>query len=395
MNVTTSKFFRIKIVIAVSFLIFLSGCWNSMELTDLAYVMGLSIDQTKEGEIELTTHMYSPTPTIGAQGGGVTTEGEYFSVKTTDDSVFEAIRDIPLHVGRKAQWSHMRVILIGEEFAREHDISDVLDFFYRDHEPRFKTYVVITQGRASEYWGIKPFIERTTAQQIRMIQESGTAFSAKARETRMLDLALQLNYPVKIATVPYIERSDQTPESVVNTGLAILPNGKMIDRLSTADVHNLLILTDEYLSGTIEYPCEGEEYKQKNRKDSLEVTRLKTKVSSNFSKTPPTIHFSTKVQGHLGELQCWTMATDEERQELQVHIENSIKTQLGAFIKYLQDEKLDVIGIGNILYRKDPKQWKQHEDNWEQIFSEINFEIDVEVNIISTGMTTGDDLTEE
>jgi spore germination protein KC len=386
--------FPIKIVIAVSFLIFLSGCWNSLELTDLSYVMGIGIDQTEEGQIELTTQMYSPTQTMGAQGGGATQERTYFSTITKDESVFEAMRDIPLRVGRKAQLSHMRIILIGEKFARENDISDVLDFFYRDHEPRFKTHVLITKGRTGEYWNIKPFIERTAAQQIRMIQRSGTSFSSKSKETRILDLALELNYPVKLATVPYIERVNDNPESIVSTGLAIISDGKMNDRISTADVHNLLILTDDYKSGTIEYPCQDKENQQKNRKDSLEVTQLKTKLSPNFSANPPTIHFSTKVEGHIGEFKCFTMTTDKERQELQVHIENSLKAQLEAFITYLQDEKLDVIGIGNTLYRKDPKLWKKNKENWEQIFSEINFEIDVQVIIKSTGMTTGADLTE-
>ncbi|WP_332692606.1 Ger(x)C family spore germination protein [Halalkalibacter lacteus] len=386
--------FPIKILIAGSFLIFLSGCWNSLELTDLAYVMGVGIDQTEEGQIELTTQMYSPTQTVGAQGGSSTEGRTYFSVITKDESVFEAIRDIPLHVGRKAQWSHMRIILIGEEFARKNDISDVLDFFYRDHEPRFLSHVIITKGRTSDYWNIKPFIEKTTAQQLRTIQESGTAFSSKSKETRILDLALQLNYQLKLATVPYIERTNQTPESVVSTGLAIVSDGKMHDRISTADVHNLLILTDDYNSGTIEYPCQDKENQQKNRSDTLEVTQLKTKLSPNFSESPPTIHFSTKVEGHIGEFQCSTMATDEERQKLQVHIENALKTQLEAFITYLQDEKLDVIGIGNTLYRKDPKLWEKQKENWEQIFSEIKFEIDVEIIIKSTGMTTGADLTE-
>ncbi|MFC0561419.1 Ger(x)C family spore germination protein [Halalkalibacter alkalisediminis] len=377
-----------KFIVSVCIFITLSGCWNSLELTDQVFVMGVSIDQTKEGIIELTTHMYSPSQTIGGQGGSADTSTT-FQITTQDESLFEAIRDIPLHVGRKAQWSHMRVILVGEDFARNNPLTDILDFFYRDHELRFKTYVLVTQGKASEYWGIKPFIERTTAQQIRTIQESGTAFSSKTKETTILELALQLNYPVKTATVPYIELNK---ESVVTTGMAIVSDGKMLDRISTANVHNLLILTNEYNHGTIQFPCMNEP--KSTKKDSLEVTEIETKLTPNFSSTPYTIQVATSVEGHIGEFHCSKMTSEEERKRLQAHIENSIKRQLTTFIDEIQNKKMDLIGIGNILYRKDPALWKSLEKDWSQVFSETQFEIDVTVNIESTGMLTGENLAE-
>jgi spore germination protein KC len=378
-----------KIIVSVCIFITLSGCWNSLELTDQVYVMGVSIDQTKEGTIELTTHMYSPSQTIGGQGGSAANTSATFQVTTQDESLFEAIHDISLRVGRKAQWSHMRVILVGEDFAKKNTLTDILDFFYRDHELRFKTYVLVTQGKASEYWGIRPFIERTTAQQIRTIQESGTAFSSKTKETTILDLALQLNYPVKTASVPYIERSK---ESVVTTGMAIVSDGTMLERLSTANVHNLLILTNEYNHGIIQFPC-MEETKPK-KKDSLEVTLIETKLTPNFSSAPFTIQVATSVEGHIGEFHCSRMTSEEERKKLQVHIENTIEKQLRTFINEIQDKKIDLIGIGNILYRKNPALWKKVEKDWSQIFSEVQFEIDVTVNIESTGMLTGENLAE-
>ena len=46
--------------------------------------------------------------------------------------------------------------------------------------------------------------------------------------------------------------------------------------------------------------------------------------------------------------------------------------------------KTDVFGIGSMVYRKDPKLWKQVKDNWDEIFTTMEVEVHTNIEIINT-----------
>jgi len=75
--------------------------------------MAIALDKGKGGVLELTTQIYRPTNTKSVSGGTYK-QARNLLIRTSDDSLFEAIRDIPLHLGSKAKWSHLRIILVGE-----------------------------------------------------------------------------------------------------------------------------------------------------------------------------------------------------------------------------------------------------------------------------------------
>jgi spore germination protein KC len=378
----------IKALYITCLLICLTGCWNSKELTDLGFIMGVSIDQLEEGTIELNAQVYSPAETIGG-AGAAGNKPPYNNLKTVNASVFDAARDLILYFGRKIQWSHMRVILIGEEYAKEQDIGEVLDYFYRDHETRLTTYVIITKGKAADYFENKPFIERTMSQQLRTIIENGFRSTGKSKKPTLLDIALQLNMKTKTAMIPYIETKDEQQKTTYSSGVAIINKGKMVDHLTSDDVQKINMLTNEFKKGIIEFPCMDDE---NTLKEVIEISSIKTKTSPKFTKTPPTIHMLTKIEGVVGELRCTSLRTNKEVKKLEDHIEKKIKEDLQAMIERFQEKKVDVFDIGNKLYQQDPVLWKKWEKDWDDIFADIQFVIDVEVNVTDTGMTLGEKI---
>lgn len=382
----------IKVLLISCLLFCLTGCWSSRELTDFGFLMGVSIDQ-EDDQIELNAQVYSPAETIGGAGAGGD-KPPYINIKTVNDSVFDAARDLILSLGRKAQWSHMRVILIGEQFAKEHDIGEVLDFFYRDHETRLSTLVIITKGKAADYFEHKPFIERTMSQQLRTIIETGLISSGKSNSSQLLDIAMQLNSKVKITMIPYVETNDKqkTPYS---SGVALINKGKMVDHLSSNDIKKINILTNKFKQGIIEFPCIDGESGKNALMETLEVLSIKTKSTPEFHKNPPTIHMLTKVEAVIGELKCTSIPTDKELKKIESHIENKIKEELQVTIERFQEKKVDVFGIGNKLYQQDPALWKKWEKDWDDIFANTKFVIEVKANVTGTGLPLGEKVVED
>jgi spore germination protein KC len=368
-------------------LILLTGCWNSYELTDFAFLMGVSIDQAEDGKVEINAQIYSPVETVGGTGGR--DKPSYNNIKTINNSLFDASRDLPRLLGRKAQWGHTRLILIGEDIAKNHNIEKVLDFFYRDHETRFTMYVMITEGKAADFFEKKPFIERTVAQQLRAMTDSSQRYASKTQQAMLLDIAIQMNSKVQTAIIPYVKLKSKETNSPHVEGVVIVSKGQLVEQLSSDQTEKLLMLINDYKQGVIEFPClDGGD--KKELKENLEVYSVTTKMTPNFTKGPPTVHMVTKIKGVIGELQCSKVTSEEEVKKLEEHIEKTLKEKLVALIEQSQEKKVDILDLGNELYKKNPALWKKWEKEWNNRYADIQFVNDVEVTVESTGLSLGE-----
>ncbi|MGP4038440.1 Ger(x)C family spore germination protein [Gracilibacillus sp. D59] len=377
--------------LTIGILLFLTGCWDSKELVEYGFIMGVSFDQHKNEEIEFNAQIYSPAETIGGTSSGETTF--YTNLNLEGKSVFETARDIPLHLGRKAQWSHMRVLLIGEDFAKAHNIGDVLEFFYRDHETRLMSYVIITNGKASDYWEMKPFIERTISQELRTILDSSANFTGKSTKSKLLNVAINLDSKSKTTLIPYIKKETNGSLTPVATGAAVVQEGKMVDYVNAAELETLIMLKDEYKGGVINFPCMNKEIEY--LEETIEVSSLETKLSPQINQESLSIDITTKIEGSLGELQCSFVTTADKLKTLEKHIAKSIQADMNHVIRYLQENELDVLGIANKLYQQKPQLWKKHKAEWGKLLAESEVNLDVEVKVESTGMTSGEKVVEE
>ncbi|MFC4768662.1 Ger(x)C family spore germination protein [Effusibacillus consociatus] len=378
------------VILSIFPVFLITGCWNKFELTQWGFVQAVAIDPTEEGKIELTTHIYKPTGGGGEGGGPSPHEGiKFINVKTEAETIHDAIRDIPIQLGRKAKFDHMRVIIVGEELARKKNVAEILDIFSRDHEPRATVSIMIAKGKASEYLDVKPLIESTMGQQLRRIDETASRFSAKTIKTNLLDLALQLKSAGKVATVPYLDFGNTKPKTTPVAGIALLKKGKMVDLLSPTDAENLMILVNQYKSGVIEIPCEKQGKEDKKSMESFEVRSVQTKVTPRIKGNSLTVHVSAKIEGSTSELRCSSLLTKEQAKAFEEKIKKRVEQNLRKTIEFLQKEKVDAIGLGNKIYIKDPALWESWKEKWDQHFAASRFEIDVDVKVANTGMNVG------
>lgn len=363
----------------------LSGCWNKEELDESGFVMAIAIDAGKDGRLDLTTQMYRPT--IGRKGG----TGESPSatanllIKTSDYSVFEAIRDIPIYLGRKAKWSHLRIILIGEQLARSQDIGKLIDFFYRDHEPRPSVSIMIAKGRAEKLLEKQPAIEQTIGQQLLLTKKKTHQISAKSINTTLLKLALQINSPQGDALLSYVYEDKEDKNMLNAAGIALIKEGKMKGLLPSKKVEGLVILRDEFTSGIIQIPCPN----RKRESESFEALELETKIKPKLSDDKVTVSVMTELDGAIGELKCTVIKTKKDEEEFARKIEEQIKKQMLDTIQVLQTHQVDAIGIGNMIARSHPKRWKTVRENWGNRFAEAEFIIRVKIKLMTTGTTVG------
>ncbi|UUZ86616.1 Ger(x)C family spore germination protein [Paenibacillus sp. P26] len=372
-------------------LILLTGCWNRMELDHYGFVQGVAVDMAKDRKnIELTIQFYKPMG--GTKQSGGPTGQSLINIKTRGRTVFDAIRDMTIHFGRKAQWSHMRVLIIGEELAKERNIGEVLDFFSRDHEPRSTVSVMIGKHRADQYFTTsKPFIETTIGQQLRESERMAYKYTGKSLKTSFLDLMLELKGKTGVAVVPYVYFDPKNkPVTSPVSGLALMRKGKMVMEVPPKMLESLLMLKDRYQKGVIEVECPGESKKKLKKVEAVEVESLKTKLGVKISGDAVAVEVSTKLKGYTGELLCTTLKTPDDVTKFNERVRKTVEKEIRRTIALIQKQKLDALGIGDRIYRHAPAKWKRWEPEWEERFAAVPFTVKVEASIINTSVNLGE-----
>ena len=137
---------RLFVMTLIIFIILLSstGCWNRRELTDIAIASAIGIDKSEMG-YQISVQIINPgqIATAGGQGGGGT-DSPVTTYSEVGETLFETLRKLTKQVPRKIYYSHLRMVVFGEEVAKE-GISKSFDFLARDHEMRSDFYIVVAR----------------------------------------------------------------------------------------------------------------------------------------------------------------------------------------------------------------------------------------------------------
>lgn len=345
--------------------------------------MGVAIDTDEDEKIVLTAQIYRPTQSAASMGGK---QGDaYVNIRVVQDNIFEAVRDIPTHLGRKAQWSHQRVILISDEFAKKRNLQEVLDFLNHDHEPRQTSNVYITKGFAGDFLDKKPLIESTISQQLKRVQESTAENSGKMKNTLLLNLNLDIRSQTGIAEAPYIGLNNEQDKSFSFIGVAFLKGGKMVHNIDPASAEPYLMLLNEYHNGIIQVPCQSQDLPQ----ETVEVVDMNTDMNINASEEEIDVQIDVHIKGSVSELYCSDLNTVTGEKVFIERMTKTVEEDIRSFVTHIQEKKLDVLGIGNHIYRVNPKLWKRIEPNWDDRFAQVRFTYNVSASIVDTGMYLG------
>jgi len=72
---------------------------------------------------------------------------------------------------------------------------------------------------------------------------------------------------------------------------------------------------------------------------------------------------------------------------LEKRIAQAIRNTVESTINVSRELESDIIGFGNLIYRKQPKLWEQIGDRWYEVFEDMEIDIKVDMNIRHAGLT--------
>lgn len=382
-----------SITILLIFIVFLTGCWSRKELNEIAIATALGIDKSKEGYV-VSVQILNPGEIAGQN---VTTRTEVVSFKTTGDTVFEALRKLTTEVPRKIYLAHIRVIVFGEEYAKE-GIGKALDFISRDHEMRTDFFITVAKGTtAYEILNVQTALEKIPANKIFSSLQSSEKNWAPTKTVKLDELISSIVSKGKepILTGIYVKgdpkyggRLRNVEQVVPTTTLEIdligaFKDDRLIGWLNSDESKGLNYILDNISNTIVTVPCE-------EGKISFETVRSKTGVKAKIEKGTPKIEINVESEGNVGDVECKIdLSKPESIKELEEKYENDIKDKIEQALKKAQEEyESDIFGFGETIHRADPKKWKELEKNWDEEFANLEVTINAKAFIRRLGTIT-------
>lgn len=376
---------RIPLVLSICMSIFvLSGCWDRVEVNDLAIITGAAIDKGGDNQIELSLQIFIPK-TLGSGGGQAGGSGGgkmTVTASQTGKNIADALSKLQGKIPREIFWGQCKVFVIGEELAKQ-GIQEQMDFLLRHPEPRGRAYVYVSEGKAKTILEVVPNLERYSAEVLREITNYRIGM-----QITLQDVDEMLTGIAPAVALPYVHiEKEQTSEGkslkyVHIDGTAVFHKDQMVGILTEAETRGVLWLRDEIRGYTVNVGIEGEE----------------GLVSLN--PVAARVHLNPQIEGDK-----WKMTVDVDTEGAIVQNETninfhdpkllkkvehayqkSIETRIEEALNQIQHKlHADIVGFSKEFYRKYPNEWKRVENRWDEMFSEMDITINVMAHIRRDG----------
>lgn len=368
------------------FLIVMTGCWDNLDITDRAFVSAVGLDKGKNGQVEVTLQIIKPNVIKENRQGG-SGESALWSFTTTGETVFDAIREQLKAVNRKPLYSHIRLIIIGEDLARE-GVRDILDFFIRDQEIKITPKLLVTRNvKAKEIVNATSLLEVIPALHLEGILENN-AFEGETRDVEFIKVLQELTAPHASGVIGSIAASNKAQITQINDleieGAGILKKDRLVGFLDKKQIRGYLWIKDEIKGGVmvIENPIE------KGKKITIEIKTSTGKIDAEIENGELILKTQVKMLGSINEYQgSKYIESDKLTRLIEKAVEREIESNVKEVIKVSQKEfKTDFIGFGNKVFQHYNNYWEEINGNWDKVFSQLPVEISVDVTIRRTGI---------
>ncbi|MCQ4923132.1 Ger(x)C family spore germination protein [Tissierella carlieri] len=359
--------------------IFTTGCWNYREIEKLGLVSGMAIDKGSSGKgYEMTAEVID----ISAS----TREPRFNSIRMQSygESIFECVRNMINISAKPPYWSHATTMIISKDVAKE-GIIPILDWIVRDAEPRLTLYLLISKTpTAKEILSLQSLSTEIRSFEIENMVTSNKRLS-QAPNILASELTNDISNKGISAIIPTVDMVyNEGKQTMALSGGAILNKDKLAGFIGLEDVKYYLFVRNKIEGGLLTIDITNSTTLDNV---TLEIFKNKTKVTPIVSNGKLSMHIKIKTEAAIGESDTpINILREPNIQHIKHTAEEFLKNNILKLINSMQkDFGLDIFGFGSIVKKKDPKLWKEIDDNWGEIFKDLDVEIDVNVHIRGSG----------
>src|SRR5690625_990583 len=143
---------KYKLLTLLLTVVFLTGCWDEMNIEERGFVIGSAIDlaeeQTSENvHVTLTNQLVVPAG-LGTPAQGSGEEKAFNNLSATGESIDNIVHSMGVITSRVPFFGHLQLVIISSEIAKQPNLfSSIMDFFIRDPEMQRKVKEIISNEK--------------------------------------------------------------------------------------------------------------------------------------------------------------------------------------------------------------------------------------------------------
>ena len=381
-----------KILVLITILITLTGCYNYRELNDLAIVSAISISKSDD-KYNVVVQVVNPKK---EQDTSSSNEPDFITFKSSDKSLHKAFRLIIKESPKKIYGTQMQILLLDENVAKS-NLSEVLDFLARDPEIRKEFYVLISKDK--DILEILTPLDNISSQNILDSLKANNRYLGYANLVTFNDLiASYQNDRIELALPSLYKTGNEetgakeenletakTDSSIYIGSLGIFKDNKLVGYLTEKEslAYNLVMnnVTNALITN---------EYKD----DKYIVTELiKTKTDLEPVAKDNKIKIKVTGKSSITEVNYKDLDLRKEKnikkieKDLNQNIEKLIKTSVKDTI---EEYNTDIFGFEDLFYKENNKYYKKIKDDWDsKIPKNLKIEVDSKIEIVEQGNILG------
>lgn len=379
-----------SLFLCVIFMLTLSSCWDSQDIDRVAIVIGLGIDKGKQADnVLVSVQIAKISGESGGSGGGGGggsggsggQEGDKWVIWDAEGpTVLSAFGRLRYNASRRLYIHQNQVMIYGESLAKQ-GLSDLFDSIMRDYELRLDVPVLISKDDAKSILETPLNIENISSTGLMHIMDNKSQISDVFNVT-IMDFIARNKRKAGACAIPMVEKSagSESPTLIVNK-MAVFKNSKMVGELDEIQTNGYSLLGGTGRAGTLLIKSDEGEANLTVKSTTCELT---PKVDKNNAVT---LDAAIELIGYLGELKGFeSMNTEQVLKIVENRAIQTLKELLSNSMQALQKMNADALGIGDSIYRHQPKKWMQLKDIWDTIYPNIPLNVKATVTILHTGL---------
>ncbi|KMT22817.1 Ger(x)C family spore germination protein [Clostridium cylindrosporum] len=383
-SIKLNRLKAILLIIILTLPLFLTSCWDKIEINDRAFVNTIMIEKNfvrKESRFIASQFYKRDINQLFITFGIANASEAESAIKSYTHSVAavsmsHAWEKLSSELSREPFFGHTKLIILGRELMEDPDLlKEVLDYFERDKTIDREIRIVAAENTNLTLQGLKPPTENLYS----------TFVSGTMNQENRLSFVISMN----IGRVFNDLRS--------YNGRTILPVAGMENRKVNL---SKIAFVDKYKIDKIADPREIRGYKifqaqNVNLREYIRInkdlfvfklTGIDRKISYVKGGKVPKYHIRYVFEGNLESNKFGQdVFNDKTRKKMEEEVHNLMKGQLEETIHYFQDILgKDYLGFDNYTKKFHPSEYKKYK-NWDKAFqkAEINFDIEVRLLMYS------------
>lgn len=383
----------------------ITGCWDRSEIENRATVLSIGIDTVDpqsdaepsvthppgapglapQNQVRVTAQIAVPGRIPlgpGESGGGSgssASEKPVWIVQGAGHSIEDAMMNLQQKIAFKLFLSHLRVVVLSEQYARTVGVGNFQDYMRRNAQVRRTAYMLVSKGHAATLIKTAPPLERVPALYLNsMVREAITL--GKIPHGMVGEFLITSSVDGQDPYSVYVNNEGANDVAII--GLAYFRGNKLVGHTTSAQIPSFMEIVGKQTGG---YSIMTS-IPNSQDKVMVQAIKRKSKIRVFIQNGEPSAVVKIQVDGFISE----KLGTDTQlnnpmvlnkiQEQLNIQLEDGCQ----SLIRQAKGDNSDFFGFGEYIRAKEPGYWDQSirsKDDWRKAFQHMPVRVAVTTTI--------------